>query len=98
MRNDADQIDHKPCVFLWFAESNTVEQVFIPIEQGVINRDYIDVKKEKENRLDAFVEKLGEQVVSGINFPGNLEKMVNDESVSQGVRDKVWAYYEGLKK
>ncbi len=98
MRNDADQIDHKPCVFLWFVESNTVEQVFIPIEQGVINRDYIDVKKEKENRLDAFVEKLGEQVVSGINFPGNLEKMVNDESVSQGVRNKVWSYYEGLKK
>ena len=98
MRNDADQIDHKPCVFLWFAESNTVEQVFIPIEQGVINRDYIDDKKAKDNRLDAFVEKLGEQVVSGINFPGNLEKMVNDKSVSQGVRDKVWSYYEGLKK
>jgi len=98
MRNDANQIDHKPCVFLWFAEPNTVEQVFIPIEQGVINRDYIDVKKEKETRLDAFVEKLGEQVVSGINFPGNLEKMVNDESVSQGVRDKVWQYFEKVRK
>ena len=97
MRNDADQIDHKPCVFLWFAEDNTIEQVFVPIEQGVINRDYIDVKKEKESRLDAFVEKLGEQVVSGINFHDNLELAVSDGLITQGVRDKVWNYYEGLK-
>ncbi len=97
MRNDADQIDFKPSVFLWFAESNTIERVYVPIEPGVINRDYIDIKKAKETRLDAFVEKLGEQVVSGINFHDNLELAVSDGLITQGVRDKVWAYYENIK-
>ena len=97
MRNDADQIDFKPSVFLWFADTNTIKRVYVPIEEGVINRDYIDIKKAKENRLDAFVEKLGEQVVSGINFHDNLEAAVSDGLITQGVRDKVWNYYEGLK-
>jgi len=97
MRNDADQIDFKPSVFLWFADTNTIKRVHVPIEEGVINRDYIDIKKAKENRLDAFVEKLGEQVVSGINFHDNLEAAVSDGLITQGVRDKVWNYYEGLK-
>jgi len=97
MRNDADQIDFKPSVFLWFADTNTIKRIYVPIEEGVINRDYIDIKKAKENRLDAFVEKLGEQVVSGINFHDNLEAAVSDRLITQGVRDKVWNYYEGLK-
>ena len=97
MRNDADQIDFKPSVFLWYAEDNSIERVFVPIESGVISREHIDVKKEKETRLDAFVEKLGEQVVSGINFHQNLELAVADELITQSVKDKIWAYYEGLK-
>ncbi len=96
MRNDADQVDHKPCVFLWYSETNTIKRVYIPIEQGVISRDHIDIKKNKETRLDAFVEKLGEQVVSGINFHDNLEAAVNDDLITKAVKDKIWTYYEGL--
>lgn len=97
MRNDADQIDHKPCVFLWYSEDNTIEQIFVPIEEGVISRDHIDVKKEKDNRLDAFVEKLGEQIITGINFHENLVAAVADEAVPAGVENKVWKYFEGIK-
>ena len=97
MRNDADQFDFKPSVFLWYAEDNSIERVFVPIEEGVIGREHIDIKKEKENRLDAFVEKLGEQVVSGINFHDNLEAACADEAVVDGVKDKVWLYFEGLR-
>lgn len=96
MRNDADQIDFEPSVFLWFAESNTVERVPVPIGKGVINRDYIDDKKKKENRMDAFVEKLGEQVELGIDFEKNLEKNISNEAVTKPVEDKIWKYYEGI--
>lgn len=96
MRNDADQEDHKPCVFLWYADTNTIKRVYIPIEQGVIDRGYLDIKKDKETRLDAFVEKLGEQAVSGINYHDNLEAAVSGNTIPKMVRDKVWEYYEGL--
>jgi len=92
MRNDADQIDFKPSVFLWYAEDNTIERVFIPIEQGVVSRVHIDEKNEKEHRLDAFVERLGAQATHGVNFEQNLEQYVAE--VSKGIQDKVWSYYE----
>ena len=95
MRNDADQEDHKPCVFLWYSETNTIKRVYIPIEQGVISRDHIDIKNAKETRLDAFVEKLGGQAVSGVNFHANLEAAVNDDLITKAVKDKIWRYYEG---
>lgn len=96
MRNDADQENHKPCVFLWYGDTNTIEKVYIPIEQGVIDRSYLDVKKNKETRLDAFVEKLGEQAVSGINFHNNLETTIKKNVIGRPVVDKIWQYYEGI--
>lgn len=96
MRNDADQIDHEPSVFLWFADENEVERVRIPIESGVISREHIDIKNEKSKRLDAFVEKLGEQALTGINFHDNLQAAVSENDIGKSVKDKIWSYYEGL--
>ena len=47
MRMTAAQADHKPCVFLWYAETNTVQQVFLPIEEGVISAGNISTRKRK---------------------------------------------------
>ena len=94
MRNDADQEDHLPSVFLYYAESGEAIQQYIPIEQGVISREHIEVSKAREDRMDAFVEKLGDQVVSGVNFHSNLELVMGTAAVSQSVKDKVWQYYE----
>ena len=93
MRNDADQIDHKPCVFLWYAEENRVEQVFIPIEQGVVSREHIDEVVNKEERLSAFMECLGDNKVEGIDFEDNLRQMMTKKVASQ-VQDMVWRFYE----
>lgn len=95
MRNDADQIDHEPCVFLWYAKSKRFKRVYIPIEQGVISREHIEIKNARETRLDAFVEKLGKQTVDGVNFHKNLESMLNKNKVRKDIADKVWQYYEG---
>lgn len=94
MRNDADQIDHKPCVFLWYADTNSIKPVYAPIEQGVISRQHIDDKNARESRMDAFVEKLGGQATHGVDFIKNLE--VATKKQSQAIQDKVWKYVEGL--
>jgi len=95
MRNDADQIDHKPCVFLWYPEENRVEPRYYPIEQNVLSREHIDKQVDKESRISAFVEKLGQQVVDGINFEKNLEHWLLKNNVNQRIIDKVWQYYDG---
>ena len=94
MRNDADQIDHKPSVFLWYAETNEIEQVFVPIRKGVISRGHIEEANARETRLDAFVEKLGDTVEHGIDFLKNLETATDNKEIPQPVKDKVWGYVE----
>lgn len=74
MRMSADQIDHKPCGYLWYAKENKVEQVYYPIEQGVISREHIDVKEKREGRISAFVNRLKDNVEIGLSFEKNIEQ------------------------
>jgi hypothetical protein len=39
MRTTTTQEDHEPCVFLWWAKTNTIERVILPHEKGVISRE-----------------------------------------------------------
>jgi len=95
MRNDADQADHKPCVFLWYPDGDfpKVRQIFIPIKKGVVSREHLDDKQELDSRLSAFVEKLGTQDMTGVDFEKNLEIALT-KNINQGIIDKVWKYFE----
>jgi len=57
-RQAADQINHKPRIYLWYAETNTVKPIYLPITNDVISREHIEVKQERDKRIDAFVERL----------------------------------------
>lgn len=89
-RTTADQADYKPCVFLWDAETNELEAVPVPIEEGVISREHIDVMDRKDERLDAFVSRLSGEMEIGLSFNDNLEQYFSTHRVRQGVQDMVW--------
>jgi DNA repair exonuclease SbcCD nuclease subunit len=89
-RHDADQEDHKPCVFLWCTETNEVEQVFLPIEQNVISREHIEHKNEHDERISAFVERLNTSQLQGFDFKKNLEAFEKSNKVRKSVMDIVW--------
>jgi len=57
-RQAADQINHKPRIYLWYAKTNTVKPIYLPITNDVISREHIEVKQERDKRIDAFVERL----------------------------------------
>lgn len=77
MRSNADQIDHKPCVFLYYSETNSVKQVFLPINEGVISREHIEKTEERELRIDAFINKLKDETQSFFSFEDNVEALIN---------------------
>jgi DNA repair exonuclease SbcCD nuclease subunit len=58
MRMTADQINHKPCVFLYYADENKVEPVYFPIQENIISRKHIDEKQ----ILDDVNERLRELI------------------------------------
>jgi DNA repair exonuclease SbcCD nuclease subunit len=94
MRMTADQIDHKPCVFLWYAQDNTVEQVFLPIEQGVVSREHIDKVEQRDGRIEAFISRLDKEYEVGMSFEQNLEVFLAENNVRDSVKQIIYQAIE----
>lgn len=86
LRTSAAQINHKPCVFLWYGETNTVEQVFLPIEEGVISREHLDEKAEVEKRIDAFITSLDAEFAADLSFERNLQIFFDKNNVRNKIK------------
>jgi len=94
-RISADQIDHKPRVYLWWAEHNQIRAEFVPIEEGVVTREHIEIKQEKDRRIEVFIKKLNEQMEIGLSFEENMNRFFNKNKVKQGIVDLIWEVMEG---
>lgn len=95
MRMKANQIDHKPCVFLWFAEDNTVEQCFFPIEEDVITREHIE---EKDNSIEEFTQMIKTSKKKIISFQENMKDYVNIHKINKEVEKEIYAAMEKEEK
>ena len=86
-RTHASQEDHKPRVYLWYAETNEVEAVYLPIEENVISREHIEVKQQRDNRIDAFIRGLDTDFEVDLSFEKNLEKFFQANEVKEDVKE-----------
>lgn len=93
-RQVADYDDHKPRVYLWNAETNTVKLHYLKIQQGVINRDHIQVKEERDKRMDAFIERLSDDWEISISFEENLKRFISSNTLRKSVVDLVYKAIE----
>jgi hypothetical protein len=57
-RQAADYKDYTPRVYLWYAEDNTVKPVYLPTEKENVTRQHIDQKRQRNDRIDAFISRL----------------------------------------
>lgn len=96
-RQTADQIDFKPRVYLWHAETNTVTPEYLPIEKGVISREHIEHKEERDIRIQAFIEKLNNEWNADLSFEANLERFQKENSIRRSVMDIIYAAIESEK-
>jgi DNA repair exonuclease SbcCD nuclease subunit len=94
MRMDADQINHRPRVYLWHSETNTVEPVFIPIEKNVISREHLELKERQNNRIEAFVGKLNDDWQVKASFEDNLKQFESTNKIHKSVMDLVYKSIE----
>jgi len=98
MRMTADQIDYKPCVYLWYAETNTVEPVYYPIEEGVVSREHLDKKASAETRMEAFKNRLHrEGIKASISFENNMKKHIHANKVDKEVEKIIYECLEDRK-
>jgi DNA repair exonuclease SbcCD nuclease subunit len=95
MRMTADEADRQPQVYVWYAEDNSVEAVPVPIEKGVVVADHLVQQKEKDQRMEAFLSRLGDGSIElGLSFRENLSRYMTQNQVRQGVQDVVWGSLE----
>jgi len=92
MRQDADQIDFQPKVYLWYAEDNTVEAVEIPIEKDVVTRGHIEKVEQRDERIDAFVSRMDSNWELTTNFDENLERFFVLNRVRQQVKNIIYEH------
>jgi DNA repair exonuclease SbcCD nuclease subunit len=73
MRMDADQVNHHPCVYLWYAENNQITLKPLPHEPNVISREHIDRVVQHNERINAFVSRVNTDWEAAMSFEDNLE-------------------------
>jgi predicted phosphodiesterase len=94
-RQTAAQMDHRPCVFLWHAENNTVTRVELPFKEGVISREHLERKEERDGRIEAFISKLDGEWKAEMSFEDNLEAFFAANDIRESVKNII---YKSLEK
>lgn len=92
MRYTAGQIDHKPCVFLYSTRNNTVVQQFIPIKQGVIDREHLDSKQDSADRFDSFIRRMNDDFELSLSFQKNIEAYLKANKTRKSVIETIWEH------
>jgi predicted phosphodiesterase len=89
-RQVADQAEFQPRVALWYAETNTIEWINIPIQEGVISREHIVHKEQRDERIDAFISKLDTDFKAEVSFEDNLEIFFQQNEIRDSVREIIY--------
>lgn len=93
-RQVADYADHKPRVWLWNAETNEVTPHYLVCEKGVVSRKHIEVKEEREKRMDAFISRLTDEWEVSISFEENLKRFISSNRIRKSVVDLLYKAME----
>jgi len=89
-RQAADQADHRPCVYLWYADTNTVKPYYLEINKGVVSREHLDRITARDERIEAFVQRLSGEMEIGVNFEESLQRFAQKNKVRKSVMEIVW--------
>jgi len=89
-RQSADQIDHLPCIFLWYADTNTVEPIYLPIEEDAVSKEHIEQIVNRDNRIEAFVSKLNTDWECALSFEENLERLIENNKIRNSIKQIIY--------
>ena len=89
MRSGKDQINHEPCYVIYDTDKRKYEIFKIPVKpaEEVFDMQKIEIEKERDDKLTAFVDGLIEGEELGLNFQDNLYSVLNENKVSKEVTD-----------
>lgn len=94
MRMTADQVEHKPCIFLYYAKNNKIEKILLPIKQNIISREHIEKKEIENKQMTAFIKRMNLNYNIGFDFKNNMDNHLKTNPIKKSVEEKIWRFIE----
>lgn len=85
-RQSIAEMENRSCVFLWYAEENKLEKVYVPIEEDITKETKAVEALKKEKRLTSFVKSLKDQKDLKLSFPGNMTQYLGENKISKPIK------------
>jgi len=89
MRMSADQWDFKPAVYLYDSEDGSFDIIELEVQDGVVQRDHIEEKKDKENRSKAFIKRMKDTDME-MDFVQNMSNYIAANKINKKTEDIIW--------
>ncbi len=86
-RITAGQINHRPRVYLYYAEPNTVYPYYIPINENAVSREHLEEKEERKQRVGAFIAGWDTDLGDSVNFEKNLKTFLEKNLMRREVKE-----------
>ena len=93
-RQKASEYKHRPAVYLYYAATNTVEPYYLDADPEVVSREHLERKEERDERIDAFVQRLDTGWEGSLNFKDNLKQFQETNDIPKPVMDIVYKAME----
>ena len=77
-------------MYFWNAEENSTYTYHFPVQEQDIDTSLIQVAKEKDERISAFVGRINDDFAVGLSFEGNLKSFLEKNKIRKPVQNIVW--------
>lgn len=94
IRQDADQINHQPRFYLWFAEDNHFEPIDIPVDKKVVVRSHIEKKNERDDRIDKYIDSMDADYEVKLDYKLNLDVHMKTNKVNDDTKGLILEWLE----
>ena len=91
----ASELEHKPRAVL-LNDDSTVESLYFNTDEVEISRDHVEQANERNDRLNAFIDTLSEDIDMGLCFENNLKKYIDKNNIDKQITDKIYNKLEAL--
>lgn len=85
-RQVADAKDYRPSVYLVDLEKGSFEPHLVPDAYELVTDEYLTDSEERDDRMQAFVEKLAKSEGASLSFRDNLERKLQTKGLSEEVK------------
>jgi len=94
-RQSVDLKEIDPRVYLWYAETNTVEPVFLPLCPIPATANDMVMNLARNERMEAFIQQLNTNWNVDVNFEENLRRFYETNSIRSSVVQLIQSAIEG---